>query len=537
MTAPSGDGFSAQSQDWEWAVSSVHTSGRALSPTVCTPFGSFIAVVGTFTGMVIIDTVAVESHGGTDLCVAVLDTSGRAIGAVSIGGVGLDYSYCLTATDEFIYIAGSGENELFVNETTSGLNDATRFGFIVVLDSALNLIVASMFEGDYRISDLFADSDRVIAVGSAWSDAIVVDDSSIVTSSTPTLLWLGMTTSFDLNWVDKADVGTGGELSGTITSVTYSNSNVISAGYAESVVGFSDGTTMSSDRYVGFICHHNDEGTLVSSVQVGGSKGGNSATVTSLDAYGNVVYAGGEFTGELQFRDSVLGVKDGFFTDGFLLAIDSTGDLLWASIVSSPGHVSLNSLSHDSLGALTVFGNVRQSDSFTVGTFELSTEVRYIGYAATLGPWGDGVNAWLSLLNFDSVLSDGFVNGGGIPFVSGTYAGSISLRGTELHSDTTALFVARVKSTTTSIAWHEVGTKPSMSASYNDGFVVVTGISGAVTTINFYTVFGQLIGSPTVTQHGDYLVAEIPGIAANQVLFMTIGMQDGSYHHASVLTR
>lgn len=105
-----------------------------------------------------------------------------------------------------------------------------------------------------------------------------------------------------------------------------------------------------------------------------GNTGNTSGLAIQSDTSGNI-YASGSFEGSINYNGTIINSTGG--KDGFLLKLDSAGDLIWSKHFSSNNDVNINSLAIDKNNNLILLGDYKVKVDFDLSLITNNTDTFY----------------------------------------------------------------------------------------------------------------------------------------------------------------
>jgi hypothetical protein len=313
-----------------------------------------IYVTGCFSGAVDFDfgsaSYILNSHGGTDIFIEKLDSSGRLIWAKNMGGYVWDMGYSI-AIDNLgnLYITGYFDGTVdfdpgsaTYNLTSVGYRDI----FVQKLDSSGNFIWAKSMGGsdaDYGYS-ISIDASASIYITGVFQDTADFDPGSSVFSMISAgkydIFILKLDSAGNFKWAKRM----GGKHHDYGSYVTVDDSaNVYTTGMFVDTIDFDPGSSSFNLLSAGgddiFIQKLDSAGNFIWAKRMGGiySDRGNSI---AIDELGNI-FSTGYFGGTTDFDpgNAVYNLSANGLQDIYIQKLDSHGDFIWAK---SMGKMSSN---------------------------------------------------------------------------------------------------------------------------------------------------------------------------------------------------
>jgi hypothetical protein len=329
----------AQSPDFEWA-SSIGGPGIDFGDDVATDAAGNVYALGGFRDTVDFDpglsTYNLISQGDEDVYVQKLDGNGNLIWVVSFGGTGSDRAAKLSF-DMLgnVYITGAFSNTVDFDPGAGTFNLAANGGldcFVLKLDSSGSFVWAKSIGGSGHDGASCIDSDALgnVYLTGKFSDTVDFDPGAAI---------------FNLS---------GGNY---------------------------DVFTLKLDAGGNFIWANHLENTMIVSP--------NSLAVSDS---GDVCITG-RFQGTVDFDPSAatLNLVSNGSSDGFLLKLNTDGNLLWAKAWGGSGSYSVIDIALDDLENSIVTGYYQATGDFDPGAaiFNLSSNGGYDCFVQKLDPQGD----------------------------------------------------------------------------------------------------------------------------------------------------
>jgi hypothetical protein len=159
-------------------VSAIGMGNEQVCSIVSSPSGE-IGIIGSFDYSTLLGNKIIQTNGGKDIFVAVIDTSGKLKWIRSIGGLGNDYGYTITANDSNdYYITGNFIHNIKMldeNGNVVEMDALNAFGnaFIARYDEAGDLKASFNLPAtseDYCKSLLLDDKGMITAAGSFYQN-------------------------------------------------------------------------------------------------------------------------------------------------------------------------------------------------------------------------------------------------------------------------------------------------------------------------------------------------------------------------------
>ncbi|WP_428261293.1 hypothetical protein [Haliangium sp.] len=322
--------------------------------------------------MVALQYAETASFGGAPLTADVVgDVAVLAYGAggehrwsVSVGsGARIRVGGIATDANGDVFVAGDYEGASVFDEenslTSAGKSDAFVAKFSG--ESGALVWVSSLGAlGEDRAGAVAVDGDGGVYVAGAFSDTLVLGDSSIVSAGDTDVFVAKLTTDGAIEW--GARFGSAG--ADLVTDATVDASGeLIVVGAASGAIDFGGGVRGWTGGYDGFGFKLSGQGEHVWSAMWGGP-GDDRAQVVRARADGAFVI-GGEFVEATSFGGAPLMSLGG--VDGFIASFSATGAYQWARVIGGSARERLLGMAIDDSGALYIAGGFYGSPDFGAG--------------------------------------------------------------------------------------------------------------------------------------------------------------------------
>ncbi len=300
-----------------------------------------------------VGTYNLNSVGGYDMFVSKLDPNGNFIWAVQFEGTSSEYLFSISVDNSNnIYTTGVFDDTLDAdpgaganNLTTTGLNDI----FVIKLDPNSNLIWAKQIGSNTHENAFSITSDYPgsVFITGVFNDTLDFDPSPTINNLVPHLsdaFVLRLNSNGDFIWVKN--VGGTGYPSGKIIQVDNSG-NSYTGGYYSNTVDFDPGPAtfnMTADTFYNntFILKLDLSGNFVWAKEFDSQSLSNHVQDMVVDSF-NHLYLCGEFSGggttDFDPNGGVTNLTALGSTNGFVVALDHNGNLIWARKLGALGLV------------------------------------------------------------------------------------------------------------------------------------------------------------------------------------------------------
>ena len=395
-----------------WAQNPVGMGAADYGRSIAVDAQGNTYVTGYFSGEAVFGNTKLVSAGSNDVFVAKYDAAGNVLWAKKAGGIGWDYGFA---------IAVDGSGNAYITGYFSG---ESTFGTIKLESTGGNDVFVAKYDGSGNV----VWAKRAGGTGNGYGQSIAVDASG----------------------------------------------SVYLAGYFNGEANFGATTLSSAGNNDVFVAKYDATGNVVWAKQATSTNGGYGRGV-ALDASGNV-YVVGEFLGTTAFGNTSLTSAGGF--DVFVAKYNAAGTVVWAKRAGGVGNDFGNSITVDAsgnayisggYGTLATFGSINLTnrggtDAYLAKYNSEGNVVWARGYGSTGNDFGSGVA----------------LDGSGNPYMAGYFAGTVAFSTTSLISAGGAdVFVVKLNPSGT-FQWVQQAGGESNDLGYgiavnNAGFAHITG--------------------------------------------------------------
>lgn len=241
-------------------------------------------------------------------------------------------------------------------------------------------------------------------------------------------LLTGFSQDLSTQWYNRAG-GAGDEYGAAV--VTDLQNNVYSTGYFSQTVDFDPSAGVQSLTSNGtfdlYVQKHDPNGNLLWVKGIGGT-GDDGGKSICVDASGNI-YVTGFFTGSVDFdpNSGVFTLASNGARDGFVLKLDSSGNMVWAKAIGGTGNDEITSIMMDAFGDLVYGGNFHNTIDLDPNTGV--TNVTSIGlqdmFITKMNTFGNFYDGFSQGGTDNDNLRDVAGDGSGNIFVTGYFRGTV----------------------------------------------------------------------------------------------------------------
>jgi hypothetical protein len=414
-----------------WAKS-IGGTGYDNGQAIATDSDGNVYVVGQYLDSVTIGSTILDSEGSNDAFVAKYDTSGTVQWARSIGGASFDYGYGI-ATDSAgnVYVTGRYVGSVTIESITLNSTAGSSDAFVAKYDTSGTVQWATSIGGTGSDDGYGIATDsggNVYVIGNYSSDSITIESITLYSNSASNDAFVAKyDTSGTVQWA-KSIGGTNFDSGYGIATDSAGNVYVIGRYVGSVTIG---STTLESEGATdAFVAKYDTSGTVQWARSIGGSFSDTGQAIAT-DSAGNV-YVIGRYYGIATIESITLTSVSGS-DDGFVAKYDTNGTVQWAGKIGGTRSDSGYGIATDSDGNVYVTG--RYADSVTIGSTTLDSEGSNDAFVAkydTSGTvqWAKNIGGTGSDTGYGIATdSDGNV------YVTGTYAGSVTIGSTTLDSN------------------------------------------------------------------------------------------------------
>jgi hypothetical protein len=375
--------LSVKSQNYYWA-NTIGSTGDEKPGDICIDANNNIINVGSFSGIADVDAGPIElmltSNGDVDAFVVKYDSNGNILWAKSFGQLSEDIAEGVTTdANGNIYVVGSFVNTVDFNPG-SGVNNYTSLGggdaYILKLDPNGNFIWAKTF-GSANYDE--ANSIAISATGDILVSGYFAGTTDFNTGPASNILTsIGFYDPFVLKLDSMGDFVWAKSFSGSsdydfsIDVAVDASGNVYMAGNFEETLDLNPGIGVNSVISNGFsdiyFVKLDANGNFIWGESIGNS-GINSIIALEVDSVGNV-FAGGYFFDAMDFDPgpSSLVLSDGNYWGGFLMKMNTNGEIIWANSITSTTYADVRDLAINSSGNIYLAGRLNGTADLISGS-------------------------------------------------------------------------------------------------------------------------------------------------------------------------
>lgn len=369
----------SQNPNWLWAKSAGGIDGDA-GRSICSDLIGNVFVTGVYNAPTISfgSITLTNAGGGADIFIVKYDSLGNTLWAKSVGGTGSDGSYSIT-TDASgnVLVTGFFMSPTITFGSTTLTNTGSSDVFIVKYDPSGNLLWVNSVAGISQDngSSIATDANKnVIVTGYFKSPSISFGTDTLNNSAMP---------YFDIFVVKYDSLGNflwANSAQGNSSDFSYStsvdgNSNIFLTGrYTSPTITFDTVTLNNAGSENIFVVKYDSLGNVIWA-KTEGSTAFDGAYGISTDDIGNVLITGYFTSPSVTFGSITLSNASTPSLDMYVVKYNSSGNVLWAKLISGSWDEFGNGISTNSSGDVFVTGTFR-SPSITIG----STILNNFGY-------------------------------------------------------------------------------------------------------------------------------------------------------------
>jgi hypothetical protein len=354
-----------RAQSFDWAVSIAGFEDAETVGIINDEYGNYINI-GNFEGYVSAGPYSVSSQGDTDYYISQHDNAGSPLWIKSFGGLEDVESTCIAKSLGSSFLVGAQfEGEIILVDSI--FNNANQNGLVTWFDSSGSPIWNLNFESqeDVTINCIsFSSSDEIGYVGGTFEDTLWVDSIQL--------------SPFGSNAMFIAGFNSSGEIISLFQSSALDEirpraiSNIPNKGFL--ISGSFDGNALIGGE---ILSNLNGTNAFMAKVDSTGSIDwiknfeaiGNSAIDSQTeDILGGTYYVAGTFEEGMSIPPYELIGNNS--DDGFILKIDTAGEVVWIQQVQSEGDIELSQLDYLSSGKIIGIGTAESS--FSIDSNETS---------------------------------------------------------------------------------------------------------------------------------------------------------------------
>ncbi len=525
---------SAQSPDWEWAVSGGGNKDDVAS-RIATDSNGNIYVIGYYSSTVLaLGSITLTNSGSDDIFLVKYDSFGNVLWANSIGNGSEDHGYSVAVDKKGnVLLTGSFYGSIKFGAIVLINNTSHSNVFIAKYDPTGKAIWAKKSTGglDDRGYAIATDREGNVFVTGTFKSTNISFDTFNLTNSNPEPIFESkdiFIVKYDpmgnVLWAKSAG---GMENDFGIGIACNNNGDVYVTGSFESPsISFGTITSSNGGYFDLFIAKFNMFGNLMWLKSAGGANKDISTDI-STDEFGNAVITGLFFSSSISFGSTTLSHEHAS-DDIFVVKYDSSGKVDWAKSIGGSSYQYSNSIATDNTGNIYITGEF--SNSISIGDITLydykdirhrNSNEMYIAKFNQTGAviWAKSMGSGISYNYSKSIATD---YSGNI-FVAGTFAsptisfGDISLYKKEGQNGFNYdMFLAKIKDITLGSDNKEISLDNSLYPNPNSGKFAIR--NPQIQRIEIYNLLGEKVYSASNSNLNDEFVIDISEFPKNMYL-------------------